>query len=66
MVYLTTQQVAVMLHTNASTIRASRVSGLLYGVPAPLFKRLGKSKILYIESEVHKYMEGIPDSRVIT
>ena len=64
--YLTTQQVAAMLHTNASLIRKSRITGMLYDVPAPLFKRLGKSKILYLESEIHKFMEQVPDSRLIT
>lgn len=62
--YLTTQQVAEMLSTNASVIRASRVSGLLYGKPAPMFKLLGKKKILYCEEEIHKYMGCVEDRRI--
>ena len=62
--YLTTQQVAEMLHTNASVIRASRVSGLLYGKPAPLHKLLGKNKILYCIEEIDGYMESIEDRRI--
>ena len=63
--YLTTQQVADILHTNASVIRASRVSGLLWGKPAPLFKAFGAKKILYCEDEIHKYVAA-EESRRIT
>jgi len=62
--YLTTQQVADMLHTNSSVIRASRVSGLLYGKPAPLHKLLGKNKILYCLNEIESYMGNIEDRRI--
>ncbi len=54
--YYTTAQLAEKLETNPQVIRQSRVSGMLYGLLAPKFIKLGKSKILYPTSEVDLYL----------
>ena len=62
--YFTTSQLAELLHVNSSTIRASRVSGVLLGYPAPLHIKLGKSKVLYRTSEIKKYEDNLIEQRL--
>ena len=62
--YITTNELAEMLRTNASTIRASRVSGVLFDYPAPLHIKLGKSKVLYRESEIKKFENSLKEQRI--
>ena len=63
--YLTTAQVAALFHTNPSVIRASRVSGLLFGYPAPKHVKLGSRKILYKTTEIERF-ENQLEERAIT
>ena len=54
--FYTTAELAERLKAKPQVIRASRVSGMLFGHAAPKFIRLGARKILYPESEVNKYL----------
>ena len=64
--FLTTEEVAIVLCTNASTIRASRSSGMLYGRPAPIAKIINPRKIVYSSAVIKEWMDDIPDSRITT
>jgi len=62
--YITTNELADMLRTNVSVIRASRVSGMLFDYPAPLHIKLGKSKVLYRASEIKKFENNLKEQRI--
>jgi predicted DNA-binding transcriptional regulator AlpA len=62
--FLTTAEVAEVLCTNDSTIRASRCSGVLYGRPAPEPYQLGDKKILYKTEDLLAWIESAPKRRV--
>ena len=55
--YLTTIQLAERLNTNPQAIRASRNTGLLFGLPSPLFVKFGTAKILYKLKDIEAYEE---------
>ena len=55
--YLTTAQLAERLHTNPQLIRASRTTGILFGLPSPLFIKFGSAKILYKMVDIEAYEE---------
>lgn len=55
--YLTTAQLAERLHTNPQAIRASRTTGILFGLPSPLFVKFGTAKVLYKLRDIEAYEE---------
>lgn len=61
--FLTTAEFAEVLRTNDVTIRQSRRSGMLYGRPAPVHKRMGLRKIMYSSDVIKEWLDSIPDSR---
>lgn len=61
---LTPQEVAKVLRTNNSVISASRGSGMLFGRPAPVHKKIGERKIMYSSDVISAWLDDIPDSRI--
>jgi len=62
--YLTTKEVADLLRIHASVVRASRVSGMLCGYPAPKHIKMGNSKVLYRASEIKWYEDNLVEQRI--
>ena len=52
---LTTKQVAERFNTNPQLIRASRTTGILFGLPSPQFIKFGNAKILYKLEDIEAY-----------
>jgi hypothetical protein len=62
--YLSTAQVAEVLGTNVSVIKQSRMTGLLFGRPAPEFIRIGERKLVYEASEIVRWINAGKRGRV--
>ena len=52
---LTTNQVAERFNTSSQLIRASRTTGVLFGLPSPKFIKFGNAKILYRLEDIEAY-----------
>ena len=56
--YLSTEHLADVLCTNKVVIRESRVSGTLFGRPAPEYIRIGERKLLYKASTIIEWIDA--------
>ena len=64
--YLSTEQAALVLNTNASNLRMARSSGKLFGRTAPPYRQLGTKKLCYDAIELIQWVEANPLIRVTT
>ena len=64
--YLSTEQAALVLNTNASNLRMARSSGKLFGRKAPPYRQLGTKKLCYDAIELIQWVEANPLIRVTT
>ena len=56
---LNNREAAKYLGTAGATLKQSRCTGLLYGVPAPDFKKAGR-KIFYLRSTLNSWLGNLP------
>ncbi len=63
--YISTNQFAEVVQTSPIVIRESRVSGMLFGRPAPQYRKIGTRKVVYEVAEVKKWIEDAPLQRVV-
>ena len=60
---LKTSDVAEFLQTNPQTLRAARMSGFLWGVPGPSFKKFGRV-VRYEKQAIQEFLESVSSQRV--
>jgi len=53
----TSDTAAGILKVAESTLRKSRVTGELLGIPAPKYYKLGR-RVRYLESDLHEWIES--------
>ncbi|BBN60267.1 helix-turn-helix domain-containing protein [Hydrogenovibrio marinus] len=61
--FLTSKEAAEFLGCAEITLRAARVSGVLFGLPAPAFKKLGR-RVYYSIEELEAWVlqiKNLPD-----
>jgi predicted DNA-binding transcriptional regulator AlpA len=56
---LDTKQTAKELSLAEITVRNSRTSGLLCGVPAPKFRKIGR-KVVYFKKDIDDWLAALP------
>lgn len=54
-----TWQAAKYMNFAEITVRNSRVSGLLCGVPAPKFRKIGR-KVVYFKKDIDDWLAALP------
>lgn len=62
--YLTTEEVAEWFRVKPQVIRRSRVLGILFCKPAPLFKKLGGNRVLYSRQEIERFDNDLSEQRI--
>lgn len=58
-----TQATSDYLGTTPGTLRQSRHTGLLWGAPAPAFRKTPGGKCLYDQDELDNFIERLPTYR---
>ncbi len=54
------KETAELLYTTPGCMKQSRHTGLLYGMPAPSFIKMGR-KVMYKKSEIIKFRNQFPE-----
>ena len=63
--YLSTWDVAKILNTSPTSIKEARCSGMLFGRPAPDYRKIGLRKIVYEAQIIIDWVESAPLQRVV-
>ena len=58
-VFLTTAEAAAVIKTTAKTLTKARTTGELWGQSPPPYRKIGKRKILYVESELRDWLSSV-------
>lgn len=56
---LDSKEAAQYLCVSEISIRNSRITGLLGGIKAPIFRKIGR-KVIYMKSDLDMWIEGLP------
>lgn len=56
---LTSKQAAAYLSISENSLRYSRITGLLSGLPTPRFKKIG-AKVIYLKSDLDEWIDSLP------
>ena len=62
--YVGTNEAAKFLDTHQVTLRSARVSGLLWGRPAPEFIKARERKVLYDMNTLEEWVQSAPKMTV--
>ena len=62
--YYKTNQAAEFLSINPAQLRGARVSGVLFGRPAPEFYKVGPRRVMYKLDDLIAFVESSPKSRI--
>ncbi len=63
--FLSTEQAAVVLNTSPVVLRDARSSGMLFGRPAPDYRKVGTRKIVYESQTLIDWVESAPLQSVV-
>ena len=58
-VAMTTEQAAAYIGASGHSLKRSRRTGLLWGIPAPEFKKAAR-KVIYIRATLDQWVDGLP------
>ncbi len=54
------KQAAKYLCVSEISIRNSRITGLLGGIKAPCFRKIGR-KVIYLKADLDRWLEALPE-----